>query len=205
MKQLLVLSIPPHDKLSAMVGRDIVNLFEKYDHDIVVRDLYKIDFKPVASFNEKAEGEDDIAAEQAYVRNSDTIILFYPFCYTGLPAMIKGYMERVFSEGFAYSFTRYGRIRELLSGKKIIIVNAFNKATHSFSKNEFYYYLASSLKNIFESFGMEVIMHYYFEVDYKSASDDNALRYALESMREEMKKSYLVKRNARLNIPNIYF
>lgn len=203
MKQLLVLSIPPGDKLSQTVASDIVRLFEKYDHDMVVRDLYKVDFKPVASIYSDDQDE-SIREEQEYVRESDVIIMFFPFCYTGLPAMMKGYIERVFDEGFAYSVTRYGRIKKLLSGKKLIVINTFNKSGISFSYNDFYYYSSSGIKNLFESFGVEVIMQYYFEVDYQSDTDKDALLFALENMKKEIKKSYLVKRNARLDIPNPY-
>lgn len=41
---------------------------------------------------------------------------------TGLPAILKGYVDRVFSYGFAYAYGEAG-IDKLLKGKKGLIIN----------------------------------------------------------------------------------
>jgi putative NADPH-quinone reductase len=74
------------------------------------------------------------------------IIIAFPIWWTGLPAMIKGYVDRVFSYGFAYTFNEQGGIDKLLTGKKGLLINTFGTAQHfyesigmigSLKKNQF--------------------------------------------------------------------
>ncbi|KAM3918230.1 NAD(P)H dehydrogenase [quinone] 1-like isoform 2-T2 [Leptodactylus fuscus] len=46
----------------------------------------------------------DIREEQKKVEKADLIIFQFPLYWFGLPAIMKGWVERVFSIGFAYSF-----------------------------------------------------------------------------------------------------
>lgn len=44
-----------------------------------------------------------------------------PIWWYSLPAMLKGYIDRVFSQGFAYEYAQTGP-RGLLSGKRAVII-----------------------------------------------------------------------------------
>jgi len=69
----------------------------------------------------------DVAAEQAKLLAADAVILQFPLWWFGLPAMLKGWFDRVFSNGFAYGLTapgarysaRYGEGR--LAGKRALL------------------------------------------------------------------------------------
>lgn len=67
----------------------------------------------------------DIAAEQAKLREADAVILQFPLWWFGVPAILKGWFERVFAYGFAYGFgdgsnrTRYGEGG--LKGKRALV------------------------------------------------------------------------------------
>jgi putative NADPH-quinone reductase len=60
---------------------------------------------------------DDVCAEQA----PDIITFISPIWWIGWPAMLKGYVDRVFSLGFAYRYTR-GGVEGCLGGKRAVIV-----------------------------------------------------------------------------------
>ena len=45
---------------------------------------------------------DDILTEQAKLNSADLIILQFPIWWGTMPAMLKGWLERVFSYGYAY-------------------------------------------------------------------------------------------------------
>lgn len=47
----------------------------------------------------------DIAAEQAKLRWADTVVLQFPLWWYGMPAILKGWFDRVFVKGFAYGVT----------------------------------------------------------------------------------------------------
>lgn len=44
----------------------------------------------------------DIAAEQAKLARADLVILQFPIWWFGMPAILKGWADRVFARGFAY-------------------------------------------------------------------------------------------------------
>jgi NAD(P)H dehydrogenase (quinone) len=44
----------------------------------------------------------EIAAEQAKIRRAELIILQFPIWWFGMPAILKGWADRVFARGFAY-------------------------------------------------------------------------------------------------------
>ena len=45
---------------------------------------------------------DDIRTEQDKIRAADLLILQYPMSWGAMPAILHGYVQRVFSAGFAY-------------------------------------------------------------------------------------------------------
>lgn len=45
---------------------------------------------------------DDVKKEQDYVSWADTMVFIYPIWWGGMPAIARGYLDRVFSHGFAY-------------------------------------------------------------------------------------------------------
>ncbi|GAA3319770.1 hypothetical protein GCM10020331_028030 [Ectobacillus funiculus] len=59
----------------------------------------------------------DIHEEQEHISWADVIITIYPVWWTGLPAMLKGYFDRVLTSGFAYAYGENGP-EQLLKGKR---------------------------------------------------------------------------------------
>jgi NAD(P)H dehydrogenase (quinone) len=47
----------------------------------------------------------DVAAQQAKVANADALAFVAPVYFVGFPAILKGWIERVFSLGFAFGMT----------------------------------------------------------------------------------------------------
>lgn len=71
----------------------------------------------------------DVLAQQAKVSQSDAIVFISPVWWMNFPTIMKGWVERVFSHGFAYGLTEKGwqghvegRI-PLLKLKKALIIN----------------------------------------------------------------------------------
>jgi NAD(P)H dehydrogenase (quinone) len=97
-------------------------------HVVVVSDLYAMGFDPVTGpddfIGERADPDylsipreqtaafevgtlsPDIAAEQAKVAAADLLILQFPVWWFGMPAILKGWADRVFARGFAYAAGR---------------------------------------------------------------------------------------------------
>jgi putative NADPH-quinone reductase len=63
----------------------------------------------------------DIAQAQDDIRVADVLTILYPLWWLSMPAMMKGYIDRVFARGFAYE-SHNGVVRGLLDGKKAVLI-----------------------------------------------------------------------------------
>ncbi|WP_342047285.1 NAD(P)H-dependent oxidoreductase [Bacillus sp. OTU530] len=127
MKHLIIYAHANPESLNHSILETTVSTLEKNGHEVVVRDLYALDFQPVlkpADTNAMKAGETpkDIKTEQEFITQADVITFIYPIWWTGLPAILKGYVDRVFSYGFAYAYGEEGIVK-MLTGKKGFIIN----------------------------------------------------------------------------------
>ena len=74
----------------------------------------------------------DVLREQARVRAADGLVVIAPVYWFGFPAILKGWIERVFTHGFAYRLTAEGwqgdvsgRIPLLTQKKALLISTTF--------------------------------------------------------------------------------
>ncbi len=84
---------------------------EKNDQKYQVIDLYEEEFegyfldKEYCNMkNRVKECESDVKAAQTKITEADRLIFIYPVWWYNMPARLKGFMDRVFSNGFAYNF-----------------------------------------------------------------------------------------------------
>lgn len=95
-----------------------------------IRDLYQLDFDPLlkpADFEAFKVGTvpADIRAEQEYIQQADWLVFIYPTWWWDRPAILKGYIDRVFSHGFAYGVGADLSVLPLLSDKRAFVFNTF--------------------------------------------------------------------------------
>lgn len=94
-----------------------------------VNDLYRSGFDPLMKgedFNQFTEEGDlpaDVLAEQAKVDQADGLALIYPIWWNEAPAVLKGWIDRVLSKGWAYEITPEGGFIPLLKLKRVAIYN----------------------------------------------------------------------------------
>ena len=50
----------------------------------------------------------DVLKQQRKVSQADALVIIAPVWFVGFPAILKGWIERVFTDGFAFSFKREG-------------------------------------------------------------------------------------------------
>jgi len=94
--------------------------------EIRTRDLYQIKFDSVLDgddFMEFKSGKipEDIAREQAEILWADSLAFIYPMWWFDRPALLKGYIDRVFSYGFAFKYLPEGAVG-LLHHKKALVL-----------------------------------------------------------------------------------
>lgn len=87
-------------------------------HEVVVLDLYAVGFRAAMSAAEREDyhGEvpitDPVVAEHAaLVSRAATLVFVYPTWWSGLPAMLKGWLERVMVPGVGFVLNERGKVR----------------------------------------------------------------------------------------------
>ena len=119
---------------------DVVEAEFKQRGDVVrLRDLYADDFNPVldeAQLELQTQGDvpADVVRHQKDVAWADTITIIYPLWWFDRPAILKGWFDRVFTNGFAFSFED-GEIKGLLSGKRAMVIVTTGGTKEDFGKN----------------------------------------------------------------------
>lgn len=167
MKHLIVYAHPNPESLNHSILDTTVQALKKNGHEVVVRDLYAMDFQPVLKPEDTAnmragQTPQDIKTEQDHITSADAITFIYPIWWTGLPAILKGYIDRVFSYGFAYGVGEQG-IMKLLTGKKGFIINTHGTPTDVYDSIG----MTQGMKmtsdvGIFEFVGIESVGHLFF-------------------------------------------
>lgn len=109
MNHLIVYAHPHEDSFNHAILNTAADALRANGHEVTIRDLYKLNFNPVltsadTSAMRAGNTPDDIKTEQAHLAKADVISFIYPFWWTGLPAILKGYVDRTFSYGFAYQY-----------------------------------------------------------------------------------------------------
>lgn len=124
----LIIFAHPQQSLNQTLLDLVVSTLLNNGHQVTVRDVYALDFSPELSISEKTAIKHGhvpaaIQIEQKLIQQADVLTFIFPIWWTGLPAMLKGYIERVFSEGFAYQINEHGAIENLLLDKKGVMIN----------------------------------------------------------------------------------
>lgn len=168
MNHLVVYAHPHEGSFNKAILTTAVSALKANGHDVHVRDLNQLGFNPVLSPSDtdalrKGNPPADIKTEQEYLAKADYITFIYPIWWTGLPAILKGYVDRAFSYGFAYQYNSEGGIDQLFTGKKGLTVNTYGTPAEIYDSIG----MTNSLKQtsgtgIFEFCGIEVVEQLLF-------------------------------------------
>lgn len=128
MNILIVYAHEEPRSFNAAMKNVAIRTFEELGHTVVVSDLYRMKFKAVADANDFLERRDrhtlkrqqeelasvqlgtlatDILEEQRKLRACDLLILQFPMWWFSMPAILKGWIDRVLTMGFAYGGGRW--------------------------------------------------------------------------------------------------
>ena len=128
MNVLIVFAHPEPASFSAALKNEAVAALTAAGHAVTVSDLHAMQWNPVLGPDEFAHDRAnpdfldlsreqehahrrdshaaDVHAEQAKVAAADLLLFHFPVWWFGMPAILKGWVDRVFSRGFAYSAGR---------------------------------------------------------------------------------------------------
>jgi NAD(P)H dehydrogenase (quinone) len=107
MNVLIILGHPDEKSFNHAIADTCRNRLIENGHSVIFHDLYKEGFNPVIDKIEiPKDGQTDavIQAHCEELNNSNGIIIIHPNWWGQPPAILKGWIDRVFRPGIAYEF-----------------------------------------------------------------------------------------------------
>jgi NAD(P)H dehydrogenase (quinone) len=226
MNILIIHAHPEPKSFCAALKDEAVETLQALGHDVTVSDLYAMGFNPVASAQDFLARENpgylsyaleqragaasgtlaqDIQDEIEKVKQADLIIFSFPLFWMSSPAMLKGWIDRVFVSGLFYGGKRiYGKGG--MSGKKALVCTTLGGRDYMFGDKalhgELYGasgMLRSLLQGSFGYVGMQVLEPFVaYHVPYIS---DESRKEILKNWQQAL--TTLDKR-AVMQMPNLH-
>ena len=163
MTHLIIYAHPNPESFNQAVLQKVVEA--SAGHDVIIRDLNGENFPPVLRWQEcintfNKDYAKDVQVEQKFWQEANLITFVYPLWWMGFPAILKGYLDRVLTHGFAYQTGK--ETIGLLKGKKIQQFVTMGNTNEKYEQKGFLQSLDHTLGNgLFNFCGIEnVQMHF---------------------------------------------
>ena len=121
MRVLLILAHPVPESFAASIARTARETLEADGHSVDLLDLYAENFDPRLTVDERRSYFEDpcdtsrVAGHVARLQAAEALVLVFPQWWFNLPAILKGFFDRVFAPGVAFRHDKAGgRIIPLL-------------------------------------------------------------------------------------------
>jgi NAD(P)H dehydrogenase (quinone) len=129
MQVLIVLAHPKSDSFNAAVCKALVEGLRQAGHSAEVADLYAEGFVPSLNGAEletlgTGPPAKDVARYQERILAAQALAFIFPVWWFGPPAILKGFIDRVFQENWAYRFKASGLVEGLLPHDKALVVSS---------------------------------------------------------------------------------
>ena len=130
MKTLVIYAHPPTKGFCSYILNRVKKELSERKESFEVIDLYEINYQPVLKEEELyTAGNDKVSEEnkkfQKKIKQAEKLIFIYPVWWASMPAVLKGFLDRVLTPGFAYNFEKQGLIsafpNKLLDDKEALV------------------------------------------------------------------------------------
>ena len=193
MKHLIVFAHPRTDSFNMQLKDAYVSALSDLGHQVEIRDLYRLEFNPVATAKDLAAGhtgdyEEDVRTEQKFILWADVITFISPIWWMSFPAILKGYIDRVLVDGFAYGHgIGKNHTAGLLENKKGMLVTTSGSTLDNFNQTgKMDAVRLTQDKYTLDFCNISVIDHLHFGPVGSRLTDELAREF-LESVREKAK------------------
>ncbi|WP_150269927.1 NAD(P)H-dependent oxidoreductase [Paenibacillus tepidiphilus] len=137
MNTLIIYTHPNHQSLSYAFLQEVIRGCRENPgcREIQVLDLYAEQFNPLLEFGEQKRRRDmhidpELSKYREQLLWAERIVLVYPIWWGRPPAMLMGYIDRMFASNFAYR-DKGGLIPEgLLQGKSVVCISSMKGPAH---------------------------------------------------------------------------
>jgi len=127
-KALVLSAHPCADSFSTALSEAAIRGLTASGHDVTHLDLYTIGFttamakEELDAYRAQVAPPDPVVREHGeLVRAADVLVFVYPTWWSGPPAVLKGWLERVLVPGVAFTFDDKGAVQPALTNVNRIV------------------------------------------------------------------------------------
>jgi NAD(P)H dehydrogenase (quinone) len=187
MRNLVVISHPDPDSLTHAVADAVARGLRQSDpgEGVEIADLAAERFDPrqtardLAVHLQTATPAPDVLAEQARIDRADRLVLVYPVYWWSFPALMKGWIDRVFTNGWAYGYDAGGD-RKKLRRLEVVLVAVAGADAGTYARHGYFGAMRTQIDHgIFDYCGARVVRHELLletHADSQQANLDSARR-----------------------------
>ncbi len=131
MNVLVILGHPNPCSYNHAIAKTVVDTLQQLEHTVIFHDLYAEKFNPILEQTEMQTLTDpQVRRYTEDLANADGIVIVHPVWWGMPPAVVTGWVDRVFRLGVAYRFQEIkpgvGVPVGLLKAKKAVVFNTSN-------------------------------------------------------------------------------
>lgn len=125
MKFLIIDSHPYERSFNRQLTKNIVDVLN-LKHEVEVIDLTGDNFNPVMEnsdlkvFSNGKAADERVYEYQNKIKEADILVFAFPIWWGSMPAILKGFTDKVFLKDFAYIYTESG-LQGILNKKAVVI------------------------------------------------------------------------------------
>ena len=123
MKTLLVLAHPRNNSLTGAVADIFAAGLESNGHQVELANLVEEGFDPVLRENDEPDWDNPrkqyspaVHREMARIERNDATLMVFPVYWWSVPAVLKGWIDRVWNNGWAYGDANFPQRRVWMIG-----------------------------------------------------------------------------------------
>lgn len=187
---LIIYAHPNTNSLNHAILETVISGLKDTNRKFEVIDLYAEQFNPVLVFNEQDKRRDlkndpYTAKYRKQIEEANHLIFIYPIWWYGLPAILKGFIDRVFSSGFAYQYE--GKLpKGLLKNKSAWVIYTIDSPN---------FYIKWFRKNAEWTVMRDAILKFCGIKKIKRTRLTSVKHTTYETRRKWLKKIYILSKN----------
>jgi len=178
MKTVIVYAHPYNRSYNHAIFENITRALEENQEEFEAIDLVADNFNPVMTsedlrgYNKGIANDELINEYQQKLNSADKLIFIFPIWWGGMPAIVKGFIDKVFLKDFAYK-VESGKVIGLLSFLKKTFVITTSSKTSNVLKNSWGDPIGTTLaKSTFDMVGIKNFRWINFDNISKSSEEE---------------------------------
>ncbi|MCB5950675.1 NAD(P)H-dependent oxidoreductase [Enterococcus sp. BWT-B8] len=162
MNILVINGHPDKESFCTAITEQYLSSLDTAKHTVKSIHLYKMSFDPVLrlGYRERMAVDRSIEYSQELLLWADHLVFIYPIWWSSMPSLMKGWIDRVFTPGIAYSSNNKGSfLLNFLTGrqfKKYLKGKTAEIITTSMAPN-WWYKIFSGFLSVPDSYGVAVL------------------------------------------------